>query len=449
MQRASADIALHREVDDAETARHDTNEHRETEAVFERALQAELARQIDASVNDAYRALEQQAERAGREARAAGISEDSSYFKTIREVVRGSNTFGMFVERFGRAGKWLASLAVLMNVERGLRPPEHEAHAEFAYRDEAADQLAQTGITDERVDAYTPGLSEVVYRGINPHAHVSNMLPVIERIPENLLLSREITVDDDGVLHRQSDSPYAEDAFRLYLGLPQEHGTFGVSDYQPKGSEDKYYYKINGWFERYSHQLDDGRPGFHALEEIVRTIEDDPAYREEQAPLADAYSLKASSDYFAARVAFDESHADLARRDHVEFMKQREVYLTPFGRAQTNAQYRSIAIGKGWSPAWISSKGPGYVVAVDSRYEEKMILPGDVPGNDVMTNFKISVGRDEKGEYISYYDEWDIGKPHGDTYLVESSELVIGKPYEIYDRVYFDRATWEPIQAEE
>jgi hypothetical protein len=49
-----------------------------------------------------------------------------------------------------------------------------------------------------------------------------------------------------------------EDAWALYLGMPQTNHTFGISDYKPKQeTEGKYYYKINDFWDRF---LD--KPGF-------------------------------------------------------------------------------------------------------------------------------------------------------------------------------------------
>ena len=42
----------------------------------------------------------------------------------------------------------------------------------------------------------------------------------------------------------------------------------------------------------------------------------------------------------------------------------------------------------------------------------------------VMGDFTISVGKDKKGNYLSFYDKWDL------------SPVNFGKPFEIYDRIY-------------
>ncbi len=49
-----------------------------------------------------------------------------------------------------------------------------------------------------------------------------------------------------------------------------------------------------------------------------------------------------------------------------------------------------------------------------------------VEGLDALGRFNIHKGSDEKGEYLSYYDKWDVS-PLADK---------IGKPFEVYDRIY-------------
>lgn len=59
---------------------------------------------------------------------------------------------------------------------------------------------------------------------------------------------------------------------------------------------------------------------------------------------------------------------------------------------------------------------------------------GSTPDTEtgVMGNFKIDKGKDSKGEYISYYDKWDLA-PDG------ISVDYMGKPIEFYDRIYLDK----------
>lgn len=47
---------------------------------------------------------------------------------------------------------------------------------------------------------------------------------------------------------------------------------------------------------------------------------------------------------------------------------------------------------------------------------------------------QVGHGKDEKGEYVSYYDLWDLSPLGGGS----DQSLGIGKPFEVYDRVYLD-----------
>jgi hypothetical protein len=53
-------------------------------------------------------------------------------------------------------------------------------------------------------------------------------------------------------------------------------------------------------------------------------------------------------------------------------------------------------------------------------------------------------GKDEKGDYVSYYDKFDQGTGSG---LNPGEMLNLTKPFEIYDRIYIDAKTGKPIQS--
>jgi hypothetical protein len=58
--------------------------------------------------------------------------------------------------------------------------------------------------------------------------------------------------------------------------------------------------------------------------------------------------------------------------------------------------------------------------------------------NDVMGNYTINMGEDDRGKYMSYYDKWDLN-PFLLSNPITGKEITtnISKPYEIYDRLYF------------
>jgi hypothetical protein len=61
--------------------------------------------------------------------------------------------------------------------------------------------------------------------------------------------------------------------------------------------------------------------------------------------------------------------------------------------------------------------------------------------NMAMRNARISKGEDEKGHYISIYDIFDLDIPG------ERGGQGFGRPFEVYDRLYYNPETLEPINT--
>ena len=79
-----------------------------------------------------------------------------------------------------------------------------------------------------------------------------------------------------------------------------------------------------------------------------------------------------------------------------------------------------------------------YGYGTKGPYKTSVILPGsdrvnELPperrGIDPLQRFKVSIGQDEKGPYLSYYDKYDL---HG------IANQILAEPMEIYDRFYLD-----------
>lgn len=75
--------------------------------------------------------------------------------------------------------------------------------------------------------------------------------------------------------------------------------------------------------------------------------------------------------------------------------------------------------------------------ALTNGTEGKTLLYDKFSG--VMGNFTLSQGEDEHGSYIAYWDRWNLEGS------LEGSSGFIGKPYEIYDRIYYNPQTFEVI----
>ena len=106
----------------------------------------------------------------------------------------------------------------------------------------AKEQMEKDGITDELKKGYVEGKSEKAYNNIIPQGY-GNIETNLDRYRR---LAQNIGRDPDGLWYDGPKDnknlytiPNREDAFRLYLGMPQVNNSFGVSDYRPGDSEDK------------------------------------------------------------------------------------------------------------------------------------------------------------------------------------------------------------------
>lgn len=238
-------------------------------------------------------------------------------------------------------------------------------------RGRAQTQLLQNGITDEQAVGGVPILSELLYRGIRAYGnyHTANeTMHEINRIPRNLLKPEERFGNE--TFYRGISE--AEDAYRTYLGLPQNDNTFSISKYRPSvapNNDTPYYYKLNNFLDRYYWAVQDG------YQELLPK-QYDPDYS-------------------------DDPH------DQIE--SQAELIA---------ALYDSIEKNGG-------------------KYQ------AEVPAKFAMGKFRWGKGEDENGPYLSYYDKWDLEpKVIGDKTV--NVGAIVGTPFEIYDRIYYDPQTFEP-----
>lgn len=80
-----------------------------------------------------------------------------------------------------------------------------------------------------------------------------------------------------------------------------------------------------------------------------------------------------------------------------------------------------------------------------AKDKNEEIIPNRYIIKDIGTGlgeFTIDRGKDENGEYISYWDEWDLNPYKGiysdrDISNIGDLSFGIGKPYNVYDRLYF------------
>lgn len=80
------------------------------------------------------------------------------------------------------------------------------------------------------------------------------------------------------------------------------------------------------------------------------------------------------------------------------------------------------------------------MLELNKGYEDELVLGQEY--GDVLGNYSLSRGEDEKGKYIAYYDVWDLNPYRGrseklDAVTTLGQYLAGVKPAEIYGRVYY------------
>jgi len=294
-------------------------------------------------------------------------------------------------------------------IRKDLAPPIRPKASFEEQKRIAKLELDKYGYTSDQRKGYVKGKSEKAFKNIVPQGYgdLPQTLDRIERYEKNLGRNPMETLwygaeESSTGKPIYYDLPKRDDAFALYLGLPQKNKSFGISEYQPGDSkENKYYFKPNYLDENLKNRL--------------------------------------VASYFDNKyVGGDERYP--RDNDNVYIANERgDVF-----------------------PQKTDSLERAGVPFENPMYAEWMV---DNPLGD----FKMSKGKDEKGHYISIYDTWDLnpfkeGKgSSSNAYAAtlkafakmkgvdvsddtEISTLFgAGKPFEIYDRIYYDPKTKKVI----
>ena len=100
----------------------------------------------------------------------------------------------------------------------------------------------------------------------------------------------------------------------------------------------------------------------------------------------------------------------------------------------SDAARQGILAYTGQTPGGLTIDGLPYLPLNTNR----VVYPNDINAYtelEGLGQFTVGRGRNDKGEYVSYYDSWDLGDTN-DSY--KDMSLGIGKPFNIYDRIYLD-----------
>lgn len=104
-----------------------------------------------------------------------------------------------------------------------------------------------------------------------------------------------------------------------------------------------------------------------------------------------------------------------------------------FTKLTPAAEYGILAYA-GQVPGGLNIEGGDYLPIGKNR----VVYPNDINAFSELEGlgqFTVGRGYDKKGEYVSYYDSWDLGDTNSP---YKDLSLGIGKPFNIYDRIYLD-----------
>lgn len=242
----------------------------------------------------------------------------------------------------------------------------------FSERDAAVRELQEEGITRHQRGTYRDG-NDVLARGLFPFGYRDHA--VLDIADATVYAALGTVVDINSAQEQDFEARVQEaeteqerqwfvmklrwfksrhDAWRMYLGIPQQNDTFSISRWQPtNGTEDKYYYSLQNVFNA---------EAFEGMRSVLK-----------------------------------------------------EEY-------------------KGYSFVGL------LLSFIDAQGGERAILGDSICG--VMGNFTLTKGSDSNGSYVSYYDRWNLEGS------VEGPEGWRGQPYEIYDRIYYNPETLEPLNPQ-
>ena len=300
-------------------------EARQAEAIPEK-LNSEMVNEAEHTIEVAISSQEE------LETIVSRIQESSSESPELQPLVERAEALRIkshgLTGRFTDAVGWIARVAAVSGalVTTGDFNAKQKMEDINVRIQRAQMEIAERGIPSEQEKAHIPVVGEFLQRNIRPWSY--DPMQTISEIPKNILEGR------------QAVDAVSEDAWRLYLGLPQQGHSFGVTKYKPtRSKEDIFYYSINNPVDHF----------------------------------VGVYEYTSASEMI---------HSIMFRMHD------------------------------------------GRLPSVD---------------NGPLGNFTWSSGSDEHGTYIAYYDRWDLG------YTTEGKNGLLGKPFEIYDRIYYDKDTFEPI----
>jgi len=274
-----------------------------------------------------------------------------------------------------------------------------------------ASRLAPLFLGKRSETGYVPEISEAIYNAVTPDyedADIDQLKDALGRIargdpgatPSRDWSDTWTPPPSEG---RNLRPVGEEDAWRIYLGLDQEGGTFRESEFRPTVS--------SGEDVRYREFADPER--------VIRSL----ASRSRNSDPADRERWRGMSE-------------EERRRRTLESLEKMITSGKPSLTSLDPLGYRGVEGGPFTTTDYEDFMPKDEGVMIDKW--------GNMIGQsgDVMGTYTLSAGEDEGGPYISYYDKWDLAPP--DIMGVNVADISrAGNPFDIYGRMYYDPETYE------
>lgn len=363
--------------------------------------------------------------------------------------------------------KWGVITGVVGGIYTGADLDRQEG---FAYKEKAKVELEKDGITsDQRFSAYKPGISEMLYEGITPRTYQNEIdergfmgnffkylkdeydlssLGVLQQFVPNLKYSREERMNTANEIYDRASLSGSEEENNI------------VGDLSKKKVMEKFH--LNNWQEY--KQLPEGHPAHSyyvdVLEELFNEKIENSSHAKELREKAD---LPVEGDVLA--VALAQNHKlDDAWRIYLGMEQEHSTFgISDYQPSKSSTDMYYFKSNDYWSRFITSPMNPGAksmpsieaIAAAEILLSAESGLSGKIQfikkyggldqktalSNVELANHTVGLGQDEKGSYVYYYDKWDFAGGLANNILVKG----VGKPFEIYDRLYYDPMTFEPI----
>jgi hypothetical protein len=302
------------------------------------------------------------------------------------------------------------------------------------------EELQKTGTTSERTfDTQNP-----IYKRLSKNMHPYDYAGLPERFKEAVIHNKmnaerkameELPLLEPG---QELDKDRMRlDVIKMYSGEPQKHGTFSISEHSPKNAKDPnaVYYSINdrAYVRNLLQNIDGLKSSKKNIAEeyskLAKTPEEMEAIRNKAYIVSTRTPRNTKLDKFANSgvaklLGVSEGFKDLASlQDYDKSINEKEYTeaLNYFKNLYPNLDTNSDEFYK--------------KVREFTSYNPK--TGGIYPEHEgaLMQHHFVTFNKDERGEYASYYDKWDINPfPKLEKAGVD---LNFGKPLELYDRIYY------------